>query len=180
MRKLLLVIFMFSFFFQSCNINTSKSKNGKDDLFFGSWKYIADQELDSANRVCKQDTSVSGLLIYTPDGRMSVQLLWNGNRASIINDTIMNQDGQSNGLGLGINTWTIEQTRKIIDTYYAYFGYYTIDWNKNIVIHNIMGSLRPEKVGASIKAAFRFNGDTLFLRSTDSAMKWQAVWLRNK
>jgi hypothetical protein len=180
MKLILCIILMSSIFLQSCNISTNKSKNGNNDLLVGSWKFIADQELDSANRISKQDTSVSGLLIYTLDGKMSVQLLWRGTRSSMINDTIMNQDGKSYGLGSGSNTWTIEQSRKIIDTYDAYFGNYTIDWNKSIVIHTITGNLRPEKVGTSYKRAFQLKGDTLFLRSVDPAMKWQTAWLRNK
>jgi hypothetical protein len=44
----------------------------------------------------------------------------------------MNGDGASSHLGLGFNTWSIEQARTIIDTYDAYFGDYSIDWKDRL------------------------------------------------
>ncbi len=164
----------------SCEPVHQKQQNN-DKLLSGSWKFIADQEVDDNNQVKNEDTSVSGLLIYTVDGKMSVHLLWQGSRASLMNDTIMNQDGKSFGVGLGNNSWTPDQSRKIIDTYDAYFGDYSVDWKNKIVTHTIGGNLRPEKEGTTYKRAFQINGDTLFLRSADPDpnMKWQTKWIRN-
>lgn len=153
-----------------------------DKLITGSWKLIADQEVDDNNKVKKEDTNVRGLLIYTPDGKMTVQLLWHGSRGSLANDTIMKHDGQSFGVGLGNNSWSIDQSRKIIDTYDAYFGNYSVDWQNKIVTHTISGNLRPEKEGINYKRAFQLKGDTLFLRSADPdpRMRWQTKWIRSK
>ncbi len=93
-------------------------------------------------------------------------------------DSIMNNDGNSTGLGAGQNTWTLEQARTIIDTYDAYFGDYSIDTEKSILSHIIHGSLRPEKAGTVHKRIFRVNGDTLYLKSADTTVKWQAKWIR--
>ncbi len=176
MKLFLYALFISSVFLQCCKTADKKS----DNPLTGSWNFIADQEIDSAGNVTSQDTSVNGLLIYAPDGKMSVQLLWKGTRAPIINDSIMKQDGSSPGLGLGSNSWDIEQARKIIDTYDAYFGVYSIDKNKNEVTHTISGNLRPEKAGSSYTRSFRINGDSLFLRSTYKNMRWQTTWLKNK
>ncbi len=164
--------------FYSCNTSSETSKSTSDSLV-GSWNLVADQELDHNNLVIKEDTSVAGLLIYTDDGRMSVQLLWQGTRTKIINDSIMNFDGISTGIGLGANTWSTEQARTIIDAYDAYFGKYSVDWHNNIVTHTIDGNLRPENQGTAKKRTFELNGDTLLLRSTDTAMKWQVKWVKN-
>ena len=111
---------------------------------------------------------------------MSAQLVWNGTRNQIMSDTIMNHDGISYGTGLGINTWTREQARTIIDTYDAYFGDYVIDWKNQVITHSITGNLRPEKPGTIYKRRFQLKGDTLLLRSTDSKMKWQVAWVKIK
>ena len=144
----------------------------------GTWKFAADQEIDSLQNVIKQDTNVRGLLIYTPNGKMSAQLLWNERRNSILNDSIMKNDGNSVSVGLGINSWTSEQNRLFIDTYDSYFGNYTIDWENNIVTHRINGNLRPEKNLTEYKRRFQLNGDTLYLRSSDPKQKWRVVWTK--
>lgn len=159
---------------QSCN-NTHTNQP-----LTGSWQIVADQLLDSSNNIIRQDTSVSGLLIYLPNGKMSVQILWKALRASMINDTIMKQDGASAGLGLGFNTWTGAQARKLIDTYDSYFGEYIVDGKTNTVTHTMVGNLRPEKQGTVYKRIFQLKGDSLFLKSTDPALRWQTALTRNK
>ena len=166
---------------QSCQMTKQEQEN-KETPLIGSWKFIADQVLDSNDNVKNEDTNVEGLLIYTLDGKMSVQLLWRGSRTSFITDTIMKHDGISYGVGMGSNTWTLDQARKLIDTYDAYFGNYSVDFDKKIVTHTISGNLRPEKEGTSYKRAFQIVEDTLYLRSADPDpnMKWRTKWVKNK
>ena len=83
----------------SCHTTRNKPAAESENKLTGSWKFIADQLLDSADHVIKQDTAVTGLLIYTPGGKVSVQFLWKGTRVPVLNDTSMNKDGKSNGLG---------------------------------------------------------------------------------
>ena len=144
----------------------------------GTWKFVADQEIDSLQNVIRQDTNVNGLLIYMPNGKMSAQLLWNEKRNSILTDSIMKNDGNSNAVGLGTNSWTEELNRVFIDTYDSYFGNYTIDWENNIVTHRINGNLRPEKNLTEYKRQFKLNGDTLYLRSSDPKQRWRVVWTK--
>ena len=92
----------------------------------------------------------------------------------------MNNDGISSGLGLGFNTWSTEQARTIIDTYDAYFGDYSIDWNDQIVTHTMTGNLRPEKSGTIYKRRFQLSNDTLYLRDAKPNQYWQVVWVKTK
>ena len=179
MKSLFIILLFSSFFLLSCN-KADKKKTENTNPLIGSWNFIADQELDNAGKVSNQDTAVTGLLIYSPDGKMSAQLLWKGTRAPIINDTIMNQDGMPLSLGLGNNSWSLDQARKLIDTYSAYFGDYSVDTSKHWVTHTITGNLRPEKAGSSYPLLFRIKGDSLFLRSTHTDLRWQTTWIRNK
>jgi hypothetical protein len=144
----------------------------------GTWRFVADQLLDSTHHVLKEDTTVDGLLIYTAEGKMSVQFIWKGSRAPFLHDSIMKQDGMSTGLGLGSNTWSPEQARLLIDTYEAYFGDYIIDWNTQTVSHILSGSLRPDKKGAVYKRIFQLSDDSLRLRSADPINRWGVLCVR--
>jgi hypothetical protein len=179
MRSLLFLFFILSFFFYSCNHYSNKPNNNNESLL-GSWRFVEEQELDSTDSVISRDTNVDGLLIYAPEGKMNVQLLYKGTRQEIITDTIMNNDGVSSHLGLGFNSWSREQARTIIDTYDAYFGDYSIDWKDQIVTHTMTGNLRPEKSGTIYKRRFQLKNDTLFLRDAKPNQYWQVVWVKNK
>jgi len=50
---------------------------------------VADQLSGSPYNVMNQDTNAAGLIIYSPDGKMSAQLLWKTIPAPILNDSIM-------------------------------------------------------------------------------------------
>ncbi|MBL0745858.1 lipocalin-like domain-containing protein [Chryseolinea lacunae] len=149
-----------------------------DRALTGTWRFVADQQIDSQGNVLMEDLNVDGLLIYTPDGNMSVQLLWHKKREPLLTDSIMQHDGTSTGIGLGDNSWTPEQNRIWIDTYDAYFGEYTVDWEHRVVTHTITGNLRPEKNATEYKRKFVLRGDTLFLKSVDPRQQWQVMWLR--
>ncbi len=177
MRILLILTFIASVTIYACSSSSEKLKGAPDSLL-GSWKLVADQQVDSLGKVVLQDTAVSGLIIYTPEGKMSVQWLCYGTRNPIMNDTIMSHDGVTYGTGFGKNTWTMEQARTLIDTYDAYFGAYTIDWENQVVTHVVTGNLRPEQTGKTYYRKFQLKGDTLLLRDTNPSMYWQAAWVR--
>lgn len=179
MRPLIFLIFVVTLFFYSCRQLSGKAKNDNEPLL-GSWRFVEEQELDSTGAVINRDRNVDGLLIYAPEGKMNVQLLYKGTRQRIITDTIMNNDGISSHLGLGFNTWSAEHARTLIDTYDAYFGDYSINWKDQIVTHTMTGNLRPEKSGTIYKRRFRLKDDTLFLRDAKPNQYWQVVWVKNK
>lgn len=167
-------------FLLSCNPAVEQKDPVTEKQLVGTWKFVADQLLDSNYQVIKEDTAVDGLLIYTPDSKMSVQFGWNGSRANLMNDSIMKQDGMSTGLGLGSNTWSLQQTRQLIDTYEAYFGDYQVDWDTYTVSHIISGGIRPDKAGTVKKRIFKITGDTLLLRSVDPMDNWGVLCVRNR
>jgi Lipocalin-like domain len=175
-----LIVATFCFLIISCETSVKQKEPVAQNQLVGTWKFIADQLLDSTFQVIKEDTAVDGLLIYTPDGKMSVQFIWKGSRGAIIHDSIMKQDGMSTGLGLGNNTWSLDQARQLIDTYEAYFGDYQVDWNTQTVSHIISGNLRPDKAGVVKKRIFKLTGDTLLLRSADPMESWGVLCVRNR
>jgi hypothetical protein len=150
----------------------------KQNPLIGTWEFVADQQMDSAGQVLKQDTSVFGSLIYTSNGRMSVQFCWPNDRVKYMSDSVMTRDGNSTGLGIGKNSWTSEENRTWIDTYDSYFGTYNAEMETNTVTHIVEGNLRPERRLKEYKRAYFLNGDTLYLKSSDPKEHWRVVLKR--
>jgi hypothetical protein len=173
MRRFAIIIF-FVLTGNILHVNAQKVKS--NNPLIGTWKFVADQQVDESGKVVQEDKDVDGLLIYTNEGLMSVQFYWRGKRQPMMNDSIMNRDGISYGLGLGKNTWTTDDAKMLIDTYDAYFGKYDVDVKNSTVTHVIFANLRPEKSGTTYKRTYKVEGDNLYLRSTNPEMKWQ-TWL---
>ncbi len=158
--------------------NTESVSPGKEII--GTWKYIEDQLLDAQNNILARDNKVDGLLIYTPEGKVSMQFYWRGVREPILNDTIMNKNGKSTGLGMGSNTWSLEETRKLIDSYKAYFGNYAYDPEHHVITHTSLGNIRPEKEGAEYSRNIFVRNDTLLLSNINPQEHWRAVCIKVK
>jgi hypothetical protein len=156
----------------SCRNEAAHPRSAADDLV-GAWEAVEDQGLGPEGEVVARDTTVAGLLIYTPEGRMAVQLMYRGRPGvSTANDV------PSTGVGLGHVGWSAEDARAAIDTYDAYFGAYEVDSEHNIVTHMVVGELRPPGVGARYGRRFELRGDELWLTPEDPAEGWRVVWRR--
>ena len=174
----LFLCYLIVMLFLSCNSCNNDKPSEISNPLAGTWKYVADCLLDDHNNVIKEDTAVDGLLIYTPGGKMAVQFIWKKGRESIMNDSIMKNDGFSAGMGLGVSTWNLEQSRKLIDTYDAYFGDYVANPETKIVTHVVVGDLRPVKTGTVYKRIYEVKGDSLFLRDVNPLERWGVVCIR--
>ncbi len=95
----------------------------------------------------------SGMLIYTPDGHMSVQLMYPPT-----------PDAKSN-----------EYVR---DGYEASFGSYDIDDAAHTITHHVQGSItRDLLVGKDLPRTFNFDSDGhLVLRSARADEHWSVTW----
>jgi hypothetical protein len=146
---------------------------GPAERLVGAWEAVEDQGLGPDGKVVARDTTVMGLLVYTPEGRMAVQLMYQARpEVSTANDEV------STGVGLGRIRWDAEDARAAIDTYDAYFGRYEIDPDRNLVTHVVEGELRPPGVGARYGRRFEFHGDELWLTPENPAEGWRVVWRR--
>lgn len=164
------------FLLQGCKSDLNKEQSIESNLI-GSWELIADQALDSDGNVIAEDRNVNGLIIYTSNGEMSAQLIWQGERDKVINDSILDKKPIYDGaLGLGTNTFSDEENRKLIDTYTAYFGTYTIDTTNHIVTHIVTANIRPNKKGTAKQRSYKFENGFLFLKGVDPNERWQVKW----
>jgi hypothetical protein len=135
---------------------------------------VEEQDIDAKGSVVARDRDVVGMLVYTPDGRMAVQIMYKHGRPTV---TTAN-DVESKGLGMGQVRWGAEAAQAAIDTYDAYFGTYVVDAPRNMVTHRVVGELRPPGMGANYERLFEFHNDELWLSSPDPAQHWRIVWRR--
>jgi hypothetical protein len=116
----------------------------------GSWTLIAWRRLStSGNTTFPLGEDVTGLLIYTHDGHMAVQLVAAG-RPKI---------GSGDPLEGGDTT----QRANAYSTCLAYFGTYEMEGDQ--VVHHVAESLFPDRSGQEQPRLYTLTGKTLILRT---------------
>jgi len=98
-------------------------------------------------------TDRKGTLMYTGDGRMSVQIQFPAAQSSVSNDYI------SNG-------------------YEASFGTYEVDERAQTITRHVDGSITRGLVGQSLTRAYRFSDGGLTMRSVRPEERWSTMWVR--
>lgn len=123
------------------------------DRFVGAWRLASLEEPDAHGKIHKADCT--GLLVYTRDGHMSVQVMYRntqgGNGASPV------QYAQGG--------------------YEASFGTYQIDDAHAFTFH-VEGALVRTLVGKDLKRVYELSGNQLIVKSPDPNEHWRVVWER--
>ena len=132
----------------------------------GTWIIKAMEETDAAGRT--STTHPLGMLVYTPGGRMAVQIM------ALPRPVVPKVPG---GPDL-VTAWTGEQARTVVETYDAYFGTYEVDDVRQIVTHHVQGELRASLVGSTYGRRFTIEGGNLVLSSTRPEEHWRVIWER--
>jgi hypothetical protein len=96
-------------------------------------------------------TDLKGSLVYTPTGRMSVQVMYPDASAS--------------------NEYTK-------GGYEGSFGSYTVDAKAHHVTHHVEGSNARKLVGADLPRSYRLTGRRLIISSTRPDEHWAVTWER--
>ena len=122
--------------------------------FVGAWRLARLEEPDANGQVHKADCT--GLLVYTRDGHMSVQVMYRkpqrGNSAAPV------QYAQSG--------------------YEASFGRYEIVDAQTFTYH-VEGALMRRLIGKEFKRVFELSGNQLIVKSPDPNEHWRVAWERD-
>jgi Lipocalin-like domain len=123
---------------------------GLREQLIGAWKlvsYVA-HPVDGSAQFFPLGENPSGIILYTPDGFMSAQLMSNGRKPFASSD------------------WfeaTLEEYRAEASTYIAYSGRFHVDEEKKGLTHSMFVSLFPNWIGQTQPRLVRIEGDTLYL-----------------
>jgi hypothetical protein len=128
----------------------------------GSWRLISWEERDASGRVNHPlGPQAVGQISYTPDGRMSAQLMRPGS------NRFASEDWRKATAPEKANAWL---------DYFGYFGTFSIDLEKKAVVHHIEGSWFPNLIGTDQIRYFRFQDDRLILDADTEWGKVHIVW----
>lgn len=120
----------------------------------GAWHLVSIGESGAdgqSNRQSNPGAEIKGMLIYTRDGHMSVQLMYPESAAALSNDYVLNG-------------------------YEASFGSYDVDEAAHTVTHHVQGSITHGLIGKALTRGYQFTNGHLVIKSADPAEHWQVVW----
>ena len=134
------------------NANHASQKNSAREKLIGAWRlaWIEDQAADGK---VSRTTDRTGLLLYTRDGHMSVEIMFPQSQSALSNDYVRNG-------------------------YEASFGSYDVNEAAHTVTHHVLGSITPGLVGKSLPRAFQFSDRRLIIQSTRPDEHWSVTWER--
>jgi Lipocalin-like domain len=131
---------------------SANGQAGDRERLIGAWRlaHIDGPEPDGTSTDTPQP---QGMLIYTRDGHISVQLMYPKSAHALSNQYVLNG-------------------------YEASFGSYDVDEAKHILTHHVQGSITGDLlVGKDLPRAYRFTADgKLIIRSARPDERWSVTW----
>lgn len=121
------------------------------DRFQGAWRLARLEEPDPDGKIQKADCS--GLLVFTRDGHMSVQVMYRNPAAQGKSAPVQYSQGG----------------------YEASFGKYEIDDARTFTFH-VEGALVRALVGKDLKRVYELSGNQLIVKPPDPNEHWRVVW----
>jgi hypothetical protein len=123
------------------------------DNFVGAWRLASLEEPGADGELHKADCT--GLLVYTRDGHMSVQVMYRDEQGG--NHAASTQYAQGG--------------------YEASFGTYAINDTHTFTFH-VEGALVRSLIGKDLPRLYEFSGKQLVVKSPDPNEHWKATWER--
>lgn len=127
---------------------------GIRDRFIGAWRLAWLEEPDADGNVHRADCT--GLLVYTRDGHMSVQVMYRNPQAATQGGPVQYAQGG----------------------YEASFGTYEINDGAHTFNYHVEGALVRTLTGKDLTRAFEFSGKKLIVKSPDPNEQWRVAWER--
>ena len=124
------------------------TKDGEQ--FLGGWQLLALEEMRADGQM--QAAQCSGMLTFTPDGHMSVHVMY-------LNPTSGSSTYSQGG-------------------YEASFGRYELDSRNHQFVYHVEGALVRALIGQSQERRYAFSGDKLIITPVDPAEHWRVTWKR--
>jgi len=159
MRKLL-SLGVLSFFIGMATISGLTPPQSQDhgvnknirDRFIGAWRLAWLEEPGADGRIHRADCI--GLLVYTRDGHMSVQVMYRNPQSAT-------QPGQVQYAQGG---------------YEASFGTYVVDERTHTFTFHVDGALVRTLIGKDLPRAYEFSGKQLIVKSVSPKEHWRVAW----
>ncbi|HYM79430.1 MAG TPA: lipocalin-like domain-containing protein [Candidatus Dormibacteraeota bacterium] len=139
---------------QTATAPTPDATNIREKLI-GSWRLVSRDE-QFADGKMQTRTDAVGVIMYTADGHMAVQIMLPEKSEAPDNPVRYQQAG-----------------------YEAYQGTYTIDEKAHTVTHHVESALVRSLIGKDLTRVYRFEGKQLILKSSRADEHWAIIWEHN-
>ena len=126
------------------------SSDSAQDRLVGAWRLVL-LEAPGPDGKTNRITDLRGMLLYTRDGHMSVQLMYPKSASDLTNDYVKNG-------------------------YEASFGSYDVNEQTHTVTHHVQGSITAGLVGRDLPRAFQLSDRRLIIKSTRPDEHWSVTW----
>lgn len=126
---------------------------GVRDRFVGAWRLAWLEEEGADGKIHRADCT--GLLVYTRDGHMSVQVMYRNPQTSSGAAPVEYAQGG----------------------YEASFGTYSVDDSHTFTFH-VDGALVRTLVGKDLKRVYEMSGKQLIVKSSNTNEHWRVAWER--
>jgi hypothetical protein len=148
----LIAAMAFSLFAHAQAAKKISGSTGAKEKLIGAW-HLVHIDAPRPDGTSAPISQPKGMLIYTRDGHMSVQLMYPAPANSLSNDYMLNG-------------------------YEASFGSYDVDETTRTVTHHVQGSItRDLLVGKDLPRKFEFTADGhLIIRSARAGEHWSVTW----
>jgi hypothetical protein len=140
-------------------LSGSQDRDGNESIrgqFVGAWRLASLEEEGADGKIHRADCT--GLLVYTRDGHMSVQVMY--------------RNPQANSRA-GINAAPVQYAQ---GGYEASFGRYEIDERAHSFTYHVEGSLVRTLIGKDLTRVYEFSGKELFVRPSSPNEHWRVAW----
>jgi hypothetical protein len=161
--KKLLSLSLLSLFFAISTLSGSTLSGSQDrDLdkdirnrFVGAWRLASLEEEGADGKVQRVDCT--GMLVYTSDGHMSVQVMYRNPQAGTAAGPVQYAQGG----------------------YEASFGRYEIDERANTFTYHVEGALVRTLIGKDFTRVYEFSSKQLIVKSSSPNEHWRVAWERD-
>jgi len=128
---------------------TVKAAESADSKLIGTWRLTSYEDRPAVGPVkYPYGKTPSGLLIYDSTGHMSIQII------GLPHPKVASGDE---------DVVTEKEKVALFDAYEAYYGKFTVDWEKHVVTHHVEGHLLDVYIGTPQERPFELDGDHLRL-----------------
>jgi hypothetical protein len=132
-------------------LSAHPQQNDVANKLLGAWKLVAVEGISPVRHIPYDHPT--GLIMYDPSGWMSVQIAVKGDRKHF-----------AAGMGSG----TQEEKANAFDSYFSYYGTYSIDLKAQTITHHIKNYSYPDGAGIENIRWFELQGnDRLILTPTE-------------
>jgi Lipocalin-like domain len=128
----------------------SAKESSAMEKLVGAWRLAWMEEPGPDGKVTRI-TDRKGMLLYTRDGHMSVQIMFPKSESGVSNDYV--QGG-----------------------YEASFGSYEVNEQGRTVTHHVEGSITRGLVGKDLPRVFQFSDGHLIIKSSRPDEHWSVAW----